>query len=310
MRCREARHRIEAGDFQNPELIRHLESCPACARLMSAQRRLDSALAETRERSAADTEAVPPLDFVRTRVEALTAERNRKENTIMSIIKSHRRAAVSIGAVIVLLIVFTLVPFTYKKPVGYEVVIPVDNEAMAAVNLTQLTHALNLLGYDEANVNYSSTSDKKKDKTYMVTDGEFAAGDSTLFGEFKISGLPDKDAARKAGVLFVTLSGGGTELQHQVEVVLKMRDVTGSLYAALKEKLTIGEEAEIWVDSDDKSDEQISAEILEQLAMRGFHVADVTTATNSDGEREVHIHLGKNVTLDSADEHDSAGESE
>ena len=298
MRCREARHRIEGGEYQNAELIRHIESCPACARLMSAQRRLDSALAETRERSAADTEAVPPLAFVRTRVEARTAERNRKETTIMSFLKSHRRAAVSIGFVIVLLIAFTLVPFSYKKTVGYEVVIPVNNEAMASVNLTQFTHALNLLGYDEANVNYSASSDKKKDKTYTVTEGEFAAGDATLFGEFKISGLPDKDAARKAGVLFVTLTG--TEAKPQV--VLKLRDVTGSLYAQIKDKLIDNAKVQISLNTEGLTDEEISADILEQLAMRGFHVAEVTTSTTPDGERAVQINLERTIDADSAGE--------
>jgi len=132
----------------------------------------------------------------------------------------------------------------------------------------------------------------------VVTSGDFAAGDSTIFGEFKISGLPDKDAARKAGVLFLTLTGTDAKPQ----VVLKMRDVTGSLYAALKEKLTSGEKAEIWIDSDGKSDEQISEEILEQLAMRGFHVAEVTTSTTPDGERAVQINLERTIDDDSAGE--------
>lgn len=281
MRCREARRRIEGGEYQNAGLIRHIESCPACERLMSAQRYLDNALAETRVK---DVEPAPPLTFIRTRVEAHLAASNRKEVTVMSLIKSYRKAIIPTGIIIVLLVIFTLIPFSYKKVVGYEVVIPVNNKAMASVNLPGLTHALAILGY-HANVNYAVS--KKNDTTFVTTQGKIAFGDSIINGEITISNLPDEDAAREAGVLFVTLTG--TDAKPEVKLIL--RDITGNLYAALKSKISKNEKAEIWVETYNKTDEEISEEILEKLAMRGFHVADVITSTTPDGGRAVQINL-------------------
>ncbi|MDD3731461.1 MAG: hypothetical protein PHU88_03700 [candidate division Zixibacteria bacterium] len=281
MRCHEARRRIEGGEYHNAELIRHIESCPACERLMSAQKYLDNALAETREKN---DEPAPPLTFIRTRVEALTAASNRKEVTVMSLIKSYRNVLIPTGIIIVLLVIFTLIPFSYKKVVGYEVVIPVDNKAMASVDLPGLTHALAILGYN-ANVNYAVS--KKDNTTFVTTQGNFAIGDSTINGEITISNLPDKDAAREAGVLFITLTG--TDAKPEIKLIL--RDITGNMYAAIKSKIVKNEKAEIWVTTDDKTDEQISEEILEKLAMQGFRVADVTTSTTPDGDRAVQINL-------------------
>jgi len=132
----------------------------------------------------------------------------------------------------------------------------------------------------------------------VVTGGDFAAGDSTILGEFKISGLPDKDAARNAGVLFVTLTG--TDAKPEVKLVL--RDVTGSLYAQIKDKLIDNARVQISLNTEGLTDEEISADILEQLAMQGFQVAEVTTTTTPDGERAVQIKLERTVDADSAGE--------
>ena len=185
-----------------------------------------------------------------------------------------------------LLVVFTVVPFSYEKPVGYEVVIPVDNEAMAAVSLTELTRALNLLGYDDASVNYN-VDNKKKGKIFIATEGDVAVGENNLHGELVISGLPDEDAARRAGVLFVTLS----ETDSKPEVRILMRDVTGSLYAAIKDKLIDNSKVQISVYTEGKTDEEVSQDILRKLADRGFQVADVRTTTTPDGEKAVEIRL-------------------
>ena len=294
MRCREARKRIEQGERQNPELLSHLETCPDCARLARAAGLLEQAMARTRtdDDTAAD---LPPLSFVRSRVEARAAETNGKETTFMSLFANHRRSAVSASVVIGLLIVFTVVPFSYKKPVGYEVVIPVDNQSVAAVSLTDLTRALNLLGYDDASVNYDIDA-KKNERTYITAKGEVAVGEESLHGNLVITGLPDEDAARRAGVLFVTLS----ETDARPEVRIIMRDVTGSLYAAIKDKLLTDSKAQIAISTEGRSDKEISEDILKKLSERGFQVADVKTTTTPDGEKAVEIRLEQ--VPDSTDE--------
>ncbi|MFZ5979980.1 MAG: zf-HC2 domain-containing protein [Candidatus Zixiibacteriota bacterium] len=287
MRCREARKRIEKGELQNSELLRHLEICPDCDRLAQAAGLLKQAISKNRA-DHESAEDIPLLSFVRSRVEAHTAKPYRKEFTFMSFMSlfaNHRRFTVSAGIVIGLLIVFTVVPFSYKKPVGYEVVIPVENKAIAAVSLTELTRALNLLGYDETSVNYNVNN--KTDKTYVATEGDVAVGDDFLHGELVISGLPDEDAARKAGVLFVTMSG--TDAKPEVKIV--MRDVTGSLYAAIKNKLINNSQVQISFYTDGMTDEEISEDILMQLAARGFQVADIKTTVTPDGDKAVEIRL-------------------
>ena len=44
MRCHEARNRISVGDLDDTSLTEHLRSCPACARLAAAERRLSDSL--------------------------------------------------------------------------------------------------------------------------------------------------------------------------------------------------------------------------------------------------------------------------
>jgi hypothetical protein len=98
--------------------------CAACARFAAAERQLQRDLAMVRETETPST----PLARIREQVEQRRSPAPVSSNQEISIMahitrqfRRRPRLSVSIGAIAVLLLVMTLVPFRIDKSIGYEV---------------------------------------------------------------------------------------------------------------------------------------------------------------------------------------------
>jgi len=158
MRCAEARRRITArrgAVDDDRELARHLNKCAACAAFARAERALNHDLAMADYGPDIDD---MPLSVIRSRVE--TRERkltrkNAKEIPIMSaaLKQLKRRPALGLSMMIAcaVLVVGTLVPFSFESTVGYEVAIAgVDREL--AVDTEKVNRLLTALGVENADI--------------------------------------------------------------------------------------------------------------------------------------------------------------
>ncbi len=158
MRCAEARKRIIAGRGRvdnDPGLARHLEECDRCAAFARAEHALNHDLALADYGTDSDD---MPLSAIRSRVEAREREltrKNAKEISVMSaaLKQLKRRPALSFSMIFAcaVLIIGTLVPFSFESTVGYEVAVAgVDREL--AVDTDRVTELLSALGVQDANV--------------------------------------------------------------------------------------------------------------------------------------------------------------
>jgi len=158
MRCAQARQRLtashgDAGD--DHELIRHLQTCADCAAFARAERALSRDLAAVAADEGLDD---MPLSDIRSRVEARLRELAHpkfKEVFLMSAalrqIKRRPTLSFSMAALVIVLFVATLVPFSFTRTVGYEVAIAgVDREL--AVDTVKVSTLLNALGVKDAAV--------------------------------------------------------------------------------------------------------------------------------------------------------------
>jgi len=154
MRCSEARRRlIESGgniSADDKDVKKHLQSCHECAAFAAAEMVLSRDLALT---AADDNIDEIPLSEFKTYVEA-RADSNRldktKEIPIMSAVVKQVKRRPSLGfaaglAVAVLLLI-TLIPFSFENTVGYEVAIAGVNKelAMDTEKINELMKALGL----------------------------------------------------------------------------------------------------------------------------------------------------------------------
>ncbi len=158
MRCAQARQRLiashgDAGDDR--ELIRHLKTCAECASFARAERALSRDLAAVAAIEGPDD---MPLSDIQARVEAQSrrfAHSKFKEGTLMSAalrqIKRRPTLSFSMAGLVVILLVATLVPFSFTRTVGYEVAIAgVDREL--AVDTVKVGTLLTALGVKDAAV--------------------------------------------------------------------------------------------------------------------------------------------------------------
>jgi hypothetical protein len=258
MRCAEARRRLNRNDEYDSELIRHLSGCAVCSRIARAERLLNSALADARER---EVSAATPFSDLRRDLIARLNEEERKEKSFMSLarkqMKKHPRSSLGVVLAVAVFAFLVLVPLPYNQIVGYEVSFK-DADSGQGLPAEELEHTLTVLGYEQPPIT-------------VVTGGE--SGDhTTIF-------LPTEAAAKEVSFAFQSLTG------KSVEIITRpvIRSVSASLYAQVRDKIKIE------VESKDKTDEQIKSEIEEKLKAEGFSNPDVSVESKSDGMREVHI---------------------
>lgn len=259
MNCRKARLLLNNKDaIINMELIKHLKNCPSCAREVHASEILESAL---RHERGAQPAPETPFNILRAKVDALSTRRTIKEKTIMSRIKNQLarrpRLVAGFGLALVAFLFVTLFPFSYTRTVGYTV--SFNNIGSLATQTSEpLAKVLSSMGYKDVNI--------------MITDEEF-----------KITGLPTRDAAREASLAFQKLAGISAE-----PLINKVTEkASGSLYAQALEK-----QRTIEIDAAGKSDSEIQAELTQKLSEAGYQ-ANVSVTTDPSGERKVLIDMSK-----------------
>ncbi len=169
------------------------------------------------------------------------------------------RLLAGFGLALVAFLFVTLFPFSYTRTIGYTVAFnnigEVSNQASEG-----LVKVLSSMGYNDINI--------------MMTGAEF-----------KIIGLPTREAAREAGLAFQKLAGV------DVEPVINMvtEKASGSLYAQAVDK-----QRTIEIDAAGKSDSEIQAELTQKLSEAGYQ-ANVSVTTEPGGERKVMVDMSKDA---------------
>lgn len=259
MRCREAKRRLNKTGEIDEELRKHLDGCPACSREFAARRLLDHTLEYARgeqERPAT------PFPEIRARVAAHVGRGKEKEVSTMSKVKnqvaSHPRFSIGLMAAVFVFVFVVLVPFSYDRTVGHNLAYT-GLDSKYDLPPKMFTEILTSLGYGQAEVKLTRNG-------------------SSL--DYRITGLPSETAAREASAAFTSLTGYSGE----PVMTLVARKTSASLYAQVRDRLL-----EIKVESADKSEDEIKAEIEEKLREQGFANPDVTVTLKPDGMREIRI---------------------
>ena len=258
MRCHEVKRRLSSGQPLTEEMKHHLSVCESCAQEVTASRVLDYALESGRcQESAPST----PLPLIQARLDgraAAEASPRTKESRFMAALVAHRRSlSMSLAAAMVVFLIFTLVPFTYKTVIGYQAIVTTDGSA-AAPSADDLTRALTELGYGDVTADF-----ERVDGRLTVT----------------LSPLPDFTAAREAAVVYATLAQSSPSTR--IEPIYA--EVSGSLFAQVVDRIKVNR---VTVNGEDLTDKELGEAITKALAKAGI-TAKVTVTTDEDGLRNL-----------------------
>ena len=259
MRCRDVKRRLNRAVTFEADLLEHIRACPSCAREVEAARLLELSLKSDKDSADLDTTI---FNDMKTRLEALASQENRKERSIMTRIKnqfsSHPGFSFGIIAAICLFAVIVLVPISYDKTVGYNLVMS-DINTEDGVDLVTVDNVVDAIGYTDVQI--SSSIDDKKLKIIFEN-------------------LPSKKAVREITSAVASLAATGVMTEVSPIIVKDM----GSIYAQVRDKLS-----ELKIDAKGKSDKEIQEAIETELRKRGHPNPEVVVVTKPDGQREIRI---------------------
>ncbi len=267
MRCKEAKHRINESDGRlDRELLEHISECPSCARAAEAAGILKRVFMAAREN---EINFSTPFEKIRHRIESEAAEKKGKV-VIMAKIKrqlSARPALVTgFGLAILAFLFVTLVPFSYTKTVGYNLTCP-KPEGESNISADTYEAALETLGFTDVYVNASEAY-------------------------YEVANLESRDAAKQAALTYAALTGS----EDEPEIKPVRKKVSGSLYAQAKDNINMAiktDKQTISLEVSGKTDEEIKQAILDKLVAAGWTDADVQVSTDSEGQRQIRVHMGK-----------------
>ena len=278
MRCHEAENKIAelsaqsttSGNKIDDELTQHLNECPNCFNQVKAQQLLNESFADISIEDSAPT----PFPFIEQKLRTSLAKQSRKE-TIMSELlqklKTSPKMSMGLTVAIVGFLFVLLVPFTYHKTIGYNVTFAdvdkgtINDESTYAQAQGQYIAALSAMGIENVSVSHSFGD---------VSSKVFISG----------PGLTSKEDAKRAAIAFNKITGNKTQPNYDPIV----KEVSGTLFAQAREKYFA---ATIEVDTDGKTDAEISAEIETYLLSQGATDANVETTTLEDGSRQIQIQI-------------------
>ncbi|KAA3631797.1 MAG: T9SS C-terminal target domain-containing protein [Calditrichaeota bacterium] len=160
MRCRQIKQKLNDPDFDlsafatNDQLADHINICPNCSQLLQAEKQMRH---ELQAAGASDTDEIPSLWHLRNQVESKATAHLRENNSMAlftNMIKKRSRLSISITAVVAILLLSFLIPFSYNKTIGYEVAFAgVDRNL--ALEEGRIQALLAKLGITDAEVNVS-----------------------------------------------------------------------------------------------------------------------------------------------------------
>jgi len=120
MRCDEAQNRIDRGlsSANDQDLCDHLAGCKRCAEAAATSGMLAMFITTA---AADDSEAMPSIEFQRTRVEERLARQGRPISVARrGWVRRHKPALISGLAVVAVFLVLSLVPYTSYITIGYD----------------------------------------------------------------------------------------------------------------------------------------------------------------------------------------------
>jgi hypothetical protein len=259
MRCRDVKRRLIEAVELDPEIIEHLKVCPSCAREAEAGRLLDSVFKSIRERAVTD---LTPFYALKAKLETLSSVKKEKEQSIMNKFKkeisSHPRFSFGIVAAACLFAFVLLVPISYNKTVGYNLVMS-DINADSGVDPATVGDVVDAMGYAEVQI--STSIDDRKLKI--------------IFED-----LPSKKAVNEIISAMTSLSQQEAMTEVSPVVIKEM----GTIYAQVRDKID-----EIRVETKGKTDQEVKEEIEKGLKERGHQNPRVEVITTPDGKREIRI---------------------
>lgn len=160
MRCFQARRRLDklGSAAADPELLRHLQECHSCARLVEAEGLMATAFSKA---SDVDPLQLPTLESLRLGVgsrlrlaQGTAIKEPRLMDTIKQQVRSRSRLGIGVSIALATILFLTLMPFAFERTIGYEVAFAGVDERLA-LNDEGLTEFLLRLGVKGAKFDVS-----------------------------------------------------------------------------------------------------------------------------------------------------------
>ncbi|MEW5702817.1 MAG: hypothetical protein AB1792_11400 [Candidatus Zixiibacteriota bacterium] len=263
MNCSELKRRLsDPIGFHSPDAAAHIRACPECRRVWEAERLLRDGLAAART----DGDAVHAMGIASAWVKAVVEPERR--HPMKSFVKNplasaRRRWSVSLAAAAVVLAFLVLVPFSYEHTVGTRLLMTSADPEMAQVDLNALTERLAASGLGAVNVAWSNEAGGRALAYYVH-------GSSS-----------DAMAAFAATRDLIPAEVGNVMI-----APWRVRE-SGSLLAQIGSRVV-----EISVSGEGKTEDEMAAEVRQQLEAQGIQAANVTVRkSQSDSCTTVQIGL-------------------
>jgi hypothetical protein len=318
MRCRQARIRLENQSRLDPELTEHLNGCPECSQLAKAQVVLRDSFRSLRTEPGQPT---TPLTLIRSRI---GTHQDSKEFDIMAIFKnnisSHPRLGLGLTFGVIALLFMLLVPLPYQRIAGYSVQFSGLDPNLPSQELAQ---AIKVLGYGNVSMKIMAKENEAEilmsNLPSLKAARDVVALVRTITGTTNLANItPQLEtvsaslyAQAREKMIKVEVDGTGkTDEQIEAEIASKLaaqgcdkplvyfkREPGGKKTIEMQLKTNNcsninPSQQTLEIDTHDKSDEQIKAEIQTKLAAEGHPNSQVSiTTTGSDSTKECKIEI-------------------
>ncbi len=322
MRCRQAKQKLNAVNFDNSEiandqsLLNHLNECSACASLVTAERSLRS---DFQEASVDDTKEVISDWLLKAQVERQAASDRSKfrENHLMAIFsnlfKKQSKLTIGVTTVAVVLLLSVLIPFSYNKTIGYEVAFAGVDKHLA-LDSSKIQELLAKLGIENVDIDVSGCettcnvkiSDLKSTDDAKLVVAAFNEIDHVVVLE-EIKEMVESETGNIFKKFTIEMSSGDND--GDIAFIVNTDDMHNMLIEKLGDSLQT--EIMIWV-SDSINCDSIDFDIANNAFFfsdgSGTSTMDIQAETNDDGTTTITVNGGtpdeKIITLPANGEFD------
>lgn len=267
MRCWRARRKLNNFSFEkseiakNKDLVAHLEICPKCYSLVSAEEILRLDLQSAAIDDAEETVSWSALKSQVNSKAALPSLLKNKENNLMvafsNFYAKRSKISISMTAIAVILLLSVVIPVSYNESIGYEVAFAgVDkNLAMDVQKIKELLHKLQIEGVAIDVSECEATCKVHFSDLKSTDDAELLIAAFQQIGNIELLNPIQEVYETTSGNIFTQIRTKVESIGDHFEFILAKEDLDSDFqtHKVLLEILGNDETFEIWISDDNEN---------------------------------------------------------